>query len=143
MKSETAGIARSLQPADTLAGFFANVVRPLGVVAISDGVDEGLELFDFMRQFLGGVELVAPLELSAFDAPVEIESLGWQDEELEAASLTLRLERGFALAPAVDSNPACCERRLGEKLVENRFGAGGAGMAGHAVVVHLATGHSR
>ena len=47
-----------------------DVVRSVIVESVSEGVDEGLQLVDSMRQIVGGIELVAPGRLGALDAAI-------------------------------------------------------------------------
>ena len=83
------------------------VVEPVG-----EGVDEGLQFIDAMRQVIGAVELVAPGRLGAFNAAVEVWPLRRQDKEFEAALFVFLLKNGFGLAPAIGPNTANGERRL-------------------------------
>jgi hypothetical protein len=55
------------------------VVRSAVVEPVGEGVDEGLQFVDAMRQVIGGVELVAPGGLGAFNAAVEVWPLRRQD----------------------------------------------------------------
>lgn len=65
-----------------------------------------------MRQVIGGVELVAPGRLGAFNAAVEVWPLRRQDKEFEAALFAFVLENRIELAAAIDLNAANGERRL-------------------------------
>jgi hypothetical protein len=57
------------------------VVRPMVVESMGEGVDEGLQLIDSMRQIVGCIELISPGRLGAFDAAVEVGALRRQHEE--------------------------------------------------------------
>ncbi|MGO9235762.1 MAG: hypothetical protein ACLP4V_17460 [Methylocella sp.] len=70
--------------------------------------------------------------MSAFNAVIEVWALGRQDEQLEASRLAFVLEHGFELAVAIDLNAADGERRFGDELVEEGFGARRAGLQGDA-----------
>jgi hypothetical protein len=65
---------------DVAKGLMGSMV----VVSVGEGVDEGLEFVHAGGQVVGGVELVSPARLGAFDAGVEVGSLGRQDDEVEA-----------------------------------------------------------
>jgi hypothetical protein len=68
------------------------LVGPVVVEAVGEGVDEGLQLVDAVRQVVGGVEFVSPCRLGALDASVEVGSFGGQDAEFEAARLAFGFE---------------------------------------------------
>src|SRR5580700_3049839 len=78
------------------------LVRSVVIEAVGEGVDEGLQLVDAVRQVVGGVELVSPCRLGAFDTSVEVGPFGRQDAEFEAARLTFGFEDGSELRAAVD-----------------------------------------
>ena len=56
------------------------------VVAMGEGVDEGLEFVDAVGEFEGGVELASPARLGALDASVEVGAFRGQDDEFKASS---------------------------------------------------------
>jgi hypothetical protein len=80
------------------------VVRPMVVESMGEGVDEGLQLIDSMRQIVGCIILISPGRLGAFDAAVEVGPLLRQREELQPARLTFGFEHGFERS-AIDLNP--------------------------------------
>ncbi len=53
------------------------VMGAVVVVAVGEGVDQGVELPEAAGQGVDGVELVAPGGLHAFDAPLSWEMLSW------------------------------------------------------------------
>lgn len=76
-------------------------MRSLGVEAVGEGIDAGLQFFDCVRQIVDSVECVPPGRLGAFDASVEVGPFGEQDEEFEAAPLAFFFEDGFELLAAI------------------------------------------
>jgi len=62
------------------------LVGSVVVVAMREGVDEGLEFVDAVGEFGGGVELVSPARLGALDASVEVGAFRRQDDEFKASS---------------------------------------------------------
>lgn len=108
------------------------VVRPMGVESMGEGVDEGLQLIDSMRQIVGCIELISPGRLGAFDAAVEVGALRRQHEEFQPARLAFGFEDGFELGSAIDLNARDGEGRFGNELVEQRLGAACARMPGDA-----------
>jgi hypothetical protein len=68
------------------------VVRPMMVEFVGEGVGEGLQLVDSMRQAVGRVELASPGRLGAFDAAVEVGALLRQHEEFQPARLAFGFE---------------------------------------------------
>ncbi len=46
------------------------VVWPMVVEPVGEGIDEGLQLIDSMRQIVGCIELISPGRLGPFDAAV-------------------------------------------------------------------------
>src|SRR5947209_12987565 len=104
------------------------LVRSVVVVPMGEGVDEGLELVDPGGQVIGGVELVSPARLGAFDATVEVGALGRKNDEFEALLAAMVFEDGHELGSAVELNTLELEGRAGEQLVEQVFcGLGGYG----------------
>jgi hypothetical protein len=98
------------------------------VVAVGEGVDEGLELVDLVGELVGGVERVSPAWLGALDAAVEVGPLGREDDELEAFVAAMVLEEGHELGTAVDLDTPDFEGRARKQLVEqDPCGAGGGG----------------
>jgi hypothetical protein len=83
------------------------------VESMGEGVDEGLQLIDSMRQIVGCIELISPGRLGAFDAAVEVGALRRQHEEFQPARLAFGFEDGFELGSAIDLNAPDGEGRLG------------------------------
>ncbi len=81
---------------------------------------------------MGGVELVSPCRLGAFDASVEVGAFGRQDAKFEAVVAAGLFEGRHELASAVDLDAAHGERRFGDELFEQRGGAVCAGAGGDA-----------
>jgi hypothetical protein len=69
---------------------------------MGEGVDEGLGLIDAAWQVVGGVELVSPTGLGAFDGAVEIGPFGRQDDEFEAICAAMVFEGRHELGSSVD-----------------------------------------
>lgn len=88
-----------------------------------EGVDDGLRLTDAVEQLVTGVELIAPGGLDAFDAVVEAGPLGRQNKDFEAARFAFLLEGRFELTSTINLNATYGKGRLGDQLVEQRFGA--------------------
>src|ERR1051325_7519216 len=97
-------------------------VRPVVVEAMSEGIDEGLELVDAGGKVVAGIELVPPRALVAFDGAVELRPLGRQHEQGEALLLAGDLEVGSELGATVDLDSLDAERSLFDELVEQRAG---------------------
>ena len=53
------------------------------VIEVCEGVDEGLEFFDSMREVEAAIELIAPRALGALDSAIELRPFGRQDEVVE------------------------------------------------------------
>ena len=73
------------------------VVRPMVVEFMGEGVDEGLQLIDSMRQIVDCIELISPGRWGAFDAALEVGALRRQHEEFQPA----RLAFGWLVGPDV------------------------------------------
>ena len=115
-------------------------MRSVVIEAVSEGVDERLQLVDAVRQVERGVELVAPgpsgrhpsmlrmpwslapSALVALDGTVDPGAFGRQDGECQALVLASLLEGGLELRSAIDLDTLDPERRLGDQLVEERCG---------------------
>jgi hypothetical protein len=106
------------------------VVRPVMIEAMGEGVDEGLQLVDAVGQVVGGVELISPGAVAAFDGAVELRALGRQHVEGEALFLAGALEVGHELGTAVDLDGFDLERHVGDELVEEGAGEVGGCAAG-------------
>ena len=102
------------------------------VESMGEGVDEGLQLIDSMRQIVGCIELISPGRLGAFDAAVEVGALRRQHEEFQPARLAFGFEDGFELGSAIDLNAPDSEGRFVNELVEQRLGAACARLPGDA-----------
>lgn len=97
---------------------------------MGEGIDEGLQLVDSMRQIVGCIELISPGRWGAFDAAVEVGALRRQHEEFQPARLAFGFEDGFELGSAIDLNAAYRERCFDQELVEQRLGAACARLPG-------------
>ncbi len=69
------------------------VVRPMVVEPVGEGIDEGLQLIDSMRQIVGCIELMPPGRLGPFDAAVEVGAL------LRLARRDCWMSRTFKVSP--------------------------------------------
>src|SRR5437763_2966571 len=102
-------------------------VGSVGVVAMLEGVDEGVEVLDAGWQVVDGVELVAPRAVAALHRAVELGAPWRQEEELDGVLLAGVLELGHELRAAVNLNGVDLEGHVGKELVEEYGGRGCGG----------------
>ena len=110
------------------------------VESVSEGVDEGLQLVDSMRQIVGCVELISPGRLGAFDAAVEVGALRRQHEEFQPARLAFGFEDGFELGSAIDLNAPDGEGRSIKSLSSNDLALLALACLETRPIVHLVIG---
>src|SRR3972149_9863465 len=78
------------------------IVWPVVVVSMGEGIEEGLQPVEAMRQVVGGIELVSPCAVAALHRAVQLRALGRQHIEIDPLGLAGSLEVGPELRAAVD-----------------------------------------
>ena len=58
-------------------------VGTMSIVSVLEGLDEGIQLIETVRQVVDGIELVAPGAVAALHCAVDLGALGRQHEELD------------------------------------------------------------
>ena len=122
-------------------GFSAKgCVGSIGVVAMLEGIDEGVEVVEAGWQVVDGVELVAPRAVAALHGAIDLGALGREQVELDGALPTGVLELGHELRSAVDLDGVDLEgislTSLSRKIAAEAAVARWKALA----TVHLATG---
>ncbi len=97
------------------------------VELIAEGIDPVVEAVEVIGQFPGGIELVAPGAVGAFDVAVELRGTRRQCVEGDGAALTFVLENRLELAAAVHLDGLDGERHVGDEFVEEASGVSGGG----------------
>ncbi len=97
------------------------------VELIAEGIDPVVEAVEVVGQFPGGLELVAPSAVVAFDVAVELRGTRRQCVEGDGAALAFVLEDRLELTAAVHLDGVDGEWHVGDEFVEEAPGVFGGG----------------
>ncbi len=79
-----------------------SVVRSEVIISVCEGIDSGVEFLDSVREIIGGIELIAPGGLHAFNPSVELGEAGRQHPQGDVSLLAGGFELSPELGAAVD-----------------------------------------